>query len=264
MTEKQVLERQIVKLGNSAGVVLPREWLNGRAKIQLVEKPLDIKSDVFNILSQYLEEAIGIYLVGSYARGEQTNKSDVDVLVITDKTNKKINVGKYHLILITQKSIEDVLMINVMPILPMIMEAKPLLNSSWIKRYREAKITKRNLRWHLEIIKSGLKLIKLSMSLGKELERSCSDSTAYSLILHLRSIYIVDCLKKKRLWGNREFLKLIKEISGSLRAYDGYLRVKNDNKILMDGLPLQEAEKLYDYISKKIKEQEKWLKAKKE
>ena len=57
---------------------------------------------------------------------------------------------------------------------------------------------------------------------------------------------------------------MIKEISGSLRAYDGYLRVKNDNKILMDGLPLQEAEKLYDYISKKIKEQEKWLKAKKE
>lgn len=264
MITKQFLERQIVKVGNSAGVILPREWLNGKAKIQLVEKPLNIKRDIFNILNSYLEDIIGIYVVGSYARSEQTNKSDVDVLVITNKNNKKIDVGKYHIILITQKGVEDTLRTNIMPLLPMIIEAKPLLNSKFIEEYKKIKITGRNLKWHLEIVKSGLKIIKSSMGLTKDSERNCADSVAYSLILHLRSVYIIDCLRNKKLWNRNEFLRLIKSISGSLKAYEGYLRVKNNNKILMEELPLKESGKLYNYISKRIEEQEKWLKAKKE
>ena len=65
------LVRKIVRVGNSAGVVLPREWLNGTAKVELVRKPLDIKGDILKILEPYLEDISGIYLVGSYARGEQ-------------------------------------------------------------------------------------------------------------------------------------------------------------------------------------------------
>ena len=77
----QELIKPIVKFGNSAGVILPREWLNGKAKIELVEKPLNINKDILEILEPYFNDIQGIYLVGSYARGEQTQESDIDVLV---------------------------------------------------------------------------------------------------------------------------------------------------------------------------------------
>ena len=83
------LIKPIVKVGNSAGVILPKEWLNGQASVKLVSRPISIKKDVLEILSPYLDEVIGAYLVGRYARDEETEKSDVDVLVVTNKTSKK-------------------------------------------------------------------------------------------------------------------------------------------------------------------------------
>ena len=62
--------------------------------------------------------------------------------------------------------------------------------------------------------------------------------------------------------SNKEFLSLIKKITGSIKSYEGYIRSKNNGKIKED-LPIEEAEKLYHYINKKIKEQEKWAKIKK-
>ena len=56
---------------------------------------------------------------------------------------------------------------------------------------------------------------------------------------------------------------LIKEISGSLNAYEIYLNVKSRNT-LGYGLKREEAEKLMNYINKKIKDVEKWLKEKKD
>ena len=87
-----ILTKRIVKVGNSAGVVLPREWLDGTAKIELVRKPIDIKKDVFKIIDPYLEHILGIYLTGSYARGEESERSDVDILVITNNINKKMKI----------------------------------------------------------------------------------------------------------------------------------------------------------------------------
>ena len=96
--------------------------------------------------------------------------------------------------------------------------------------------------------------IELSESSG-----SCSDdATAYSLILRLRSIYFVECLRKNKKWGTEEFKGIIKKIAGSLNSYEGYLRVKNDKKT-NEELSIKEARKLYNYIMKKINEQEKWL-----
>ena len=56
----QELIKPIVRVGNSAGIVLPREWLNGKAKVELIEKPIDIKRDILEILEPYLEDVVGI------------------------------------------------------------------------------------------------------------------------------------------------------------------------------------------------------------
>ncbi len=255
------LIKPIVKVGNSAGVVLPKEWLNGKAEVRLVEKPLDIKKDIFDILEPYLEDVMGIYLVGSYARGEATSRSDVDVLVITNKTSEKIEKGKYSIIIITKENVERALEDNVILILSMIKEAKPLVNKDLIKEYKKTKLTKKNLKWYIEITKSALKINKGFIDLEDE-GKKIGDAVAYSLILHLRNTYIVDCLKKGILWDNKQLRNLIKKVSGSLEAYEGYLRVK-ENKQVRKNLPIIETKKLYNYLLKKIEEHGKWLKVKK-
>ena len=78
---KQELIKPIVKVGNSAGIILPKEWLNGKEKVELIETPKDIKKELLEVLDSYLPDIIGIYLTGSYARGEETPESDIDILV---------------------------------------------------------------------------------------------------------------------------------------------------------------------------------------
>jgi predicted nucleotidyltransferase len=254
------LIKPIVKVGNSAGVILPREWLNGKAKIELIAKPLNIKNEIFEMLEEYLSDVVGIYLVGSYARGEETEGSDIDVLVITNKINKRIEKGKYNLILISLTEIKDALETNILPILPMIKEAKPLLNGNLINLYNKTKLTNKNLSWHIKITKSALKVNRASLNLSREMDsKYMGDATSYSLVLHLRSLYIVDCLIKNKQWSNKELLSLIKRITGSFKSYQGYLRVKTHEKS-KEELPIEEAEKLFNYIGYKITEQEKWVK----
>ena len=88
---EQELIKPIVKVGNSAEVLMPKEWINGKEYIKLIKKPLNLKKDILEILDSYLEDILGVYLVGSYERNEQKDESDVDVLVITEKENKKIS-----------------------------------------------------------------------------------------------------------------------------------------------------------------------------
>lgn len=262
---KQELIKPIVRVGNSAGVILPKNWIDGTAKIKLIQKPLDIEKDILKILGPYLKDIVGIYLIGSYARGEQTERSDVDVLVITENKNEKITKGRYNILLISQKKLEDSVKTFALPMIPMIKEAKPIMNKKLIEEYRKKiKLSKKNLKWYLDITKLGIELSKASIIVDKERDsKYCSDAVSYSLVLNLRSTYIVGCIKKKQKWSTAGLLSLIKEVSGSLEAYKGYLRVKNDEKT-KETIPIEEAEKLLNHISKKLKEHEKWAKAKKE
>jgi len=253
------LMRPIVRVGNSAGVILPKEWLNGKARVELVEKPLNIKRDVLELLEPYLDDIQGIYLVGSYARGEQTDRSDVDVLVITDDVNKKIKQGKYEIIFIPKGKVEKALENSAFPIIPMLREAKSIMNNELIDNYRKYPLTKKNLHWAIELAKSAMKINRKSIDLDRDWPSNCSDATAYSLVLRLRERYIVDCIRKNKLWSTKGLLALIKRIASSLKAYEGYLRVKEDRKKDLEELPIREAESLYNYIVKKLKDEERWL-----
>lgn len=254
------LIKPVVRLGNSACVLLPKSWVDGKAKVELVEKPLDLKKDLFEILSPYLTEVQGIYIVGSYARGEETIESDVDVLVITNTIKKLIKKGKYDITLIPKENVENQLKKNILPLLPMLIEAKSLLNADLLKPYKNTKLTRKNLQFHIETTKSAMNVVREAIKLTKDLnEKKISDAYAYSLILRLRGIYIVGCLIKNKEWNKKDLLKIIKSISGSLVAYKRYAASKLDKK-MEDKLPIEEAEKLHDYVVKKIKEQENWIK----
>ncbi len=247
------LTRKIIKVGNSAGVILPRELVGGKALVEIVEEPLDLDKDILEILRAFLADIVGIYLAGSYARGEQKEYSDVDVLAISNNTNKRIVQGKYNIIIITEKELEGDIENNALPLLPMLLEAKPIINSVLLEKYKKSKLTKRSLSAQKDLIFSSLKLVNSAMKFEGEFEENFSDAIAYSLVLNLRSLYIIECLSKGRDWSNKEFIKIIKKISGSVEAYNGYLRIKTKKKT-ENNLVKEEAYKISAYIERKMKE----------
>lgn len=255
--------KKTIKLGNSAGVLLPKEFLNTYVKVVL--QPLNIERDILDILieKKILKNILGCYLIGSYARKEQTIESDVDVLAITDKINKRIKKGRYEIICVSKEEVERQLTENIFPILPMIKEAKIIINDNLIKEHIDSPLTKKNLKWHIDTTKSAMRVVKEYIKLAEEMEEKVSDAASYSLILRLRTLYIIDCLRKGRLWKKKEFLDLIKKISGSLIAYERYLDSKNNNAKRYK-LPIEEAKKLMDYINKNIIKVEKWVKEKRD
>jgi len=255
---EQKLVRSIIKVGNSAGVLLPKRWLNGEARVELISKPLNIKKDIFEILDQYLNDIQGIYLIGSYARGEYTERSDIDILAITNKENKKIKKGRYNIILISQNNMEERLKEDILPLLPMLREAKSLLNMPLIKEYKRTPLTKKNLKWHIETTKSVMQVNKRFIEISEIQNEKVSDDVIYSLILRLREIYIINCLIKNKKPTTKGILDLIMQITKSKDSYEAYLRSK-DNKPEREKISVQEANKLYNYIKKEIKQQERWL-----
>lgn len=261
------MENEIVKktirVGNSAGVILPKEWLNTEVKIVL--QPLNIEKDVLDILrtEKFLGKISGIYLTGSYARGEQTIDSDIDILVITNSFNNRIKRGKYDFLFISKDKIEDQLRENALPILPMLRESKIILNENLIKKYLNTELNQENLKWHIETTIKMMNEVQEDINFAKKINGMVSDASAYSLILRLRTLYIIDCIRKNKLANKKEFLKLIKKISGSDNAYQRYVYAKNNNP-LESKLQINDAEKLRSFALDKIKDIKKWLKGKKD
>ncbi len=263
----ETIIRKTRAVGNSSGVLLPRHWLNKKVVVTLAElSEKEILKEVIEILynKKILSSVLGIYLVGSYARKEQTKESDVDILIITkehDKT-REIKENIYSILVIPKNRLEKNLEKNILPLLPMIKESKTLLNDSLIKNYKDIKLTKKNLEFHLETTKSALEINRASIALSKNLGEKCPNGVLYSLILRLREIYIIDCLINEKMWSKKGFLKFLEKIPGSKEAHQIYLKVKN-NENTNKRLEINKIEKLINYISKKIKEHEKWVKRKK-
>jgi predicted nucleotidyltransferase len=198
-----------------------------------------------------LKNILGIYLVGSYARNEETRESDVDALVITDEVNKKIRKGKYEIILISKDNLEKTLRRNAMPLLPMIKEAKPIMNEELINRYKTIKPNQKNLKWILEITESSRKICRESIKISKELDENASDEIMYSLILGLRTVYTIDSLKNNKISTTKGLIELIEKITNSRESYNAYLRVKNEKKT-KSVISTEIAEKLNNYIIEKL------------
>lgn len=246
------LIKKITKAGNSSNVLLPKGWLGGTARVELIEKPLNTTEDILRILSPYLKNILGIYLVGSHARGEETERSDVDVLVITNNLNKKIKKGRYEMILISEQILRERLERNILPILPMLKEAKAIMNEGLLEKYKNIMPNKKNLKWIIDITKSAQKMNKILISMSEENE-NISDGIAYSLILGLRTVYIIDCLKKNKIPTSKGLKNLVFKLTKTEEPYHAYLRSKN-NKPDAESISPDIAEKLNEYVIGRLNE----------
>lgn len=251
------LTKQIIKVGNSAGVILPREWCGGKARVELIEKPLNIKKDILEILDPYLENILGVYIVGSYARGEQTADSDVDVLVISDNINKRIERGKYEISIYPVNKIKKTLKKNPIMIYPRLIEGKTILNDLLLKELQAVKISKNQFKEFIGDCKSFIKMDKEFLELDKlEGDLVDSNSVIYSLILRLRAMFLIKGILNNKVYSKKEFKKwLINYLQNKedfQNAYLIYEGIRDDKKIKVK-IKISLAQKLLDLLKKEVK-----------
>ncbi|MBU1136547.1 MAG: nucleotidyltransferase domain-containing protein [Nanoarchaeota archaeon] len=263
----KTITKTTTRLGNSAGVLLPASWLNAIVNVKLVESPKnysELINQLFIILKKELPSIKSLMIAGSYAREEQTKNSDIDVIILNNE-NKHKKIGKFDMLYLTEKKIKQDLEKNALPLLPMLREAKPIINGNLINKYAKYPINKKNVKWHIDTTKTMMQEVKKDIEFSKRLKENTSYASVYSLVLRLRTLYIIECLIKKKAWKNKEFLNLLKKITSSLNIYEEYSKIKSSKKTAKNSkVNIEKAEKLMDYINKKTKEIEKCLNEKKD
>jgi len=248
--------KRAVKAGNSSAVILPRAWLNKEVRVELIKKDHKIiLSEVIHILTKYLDlsNVISIYLTGSYARGDESKDSDIDILVITkDHGREAIQEGMYNILLVSEKLLQQKLKSDLLPIGQMIKEGKPLLNSKFLENIK-IKVTKDNVKWYLNTTEDKLRIIEKALQNNKTKTSKISDSLAYTLVLRIRTLYIIKKLIESKSYFKKDFIQIIKSISKSDNPYKSYLTIKQDEKDNYQ-TSLNEVERLYKYLKKQLSE----------
>lgn len=247
--------KKAVKAGNSSAVILPRAWLNKDIRVELIKKTHEsMLYESLEIIKKYikLEEIISVYLTGSYARGEEDENSDIDILVITNNTDKEmICEGIYNILLVSEQLLKQKLEQDLFPVGQMIKEAKALLNSHYLDSI-EVKVTKKNVKWYIDTTQDKIKLIKRVIEKAKKDNKKINGRVIYTLILRIRTLYIIKKLIENKDYSKKEFLKIIKNISKG-NSYEEYLNVKNELKD-EKRVSVEEAEELYNYLEKELTE----------
>ncbi len=262
----EVQIKRAVRAGNSSAVILPRAWLDKEVRVELAKKtPETMLIEVISILKNYikLEEVTGIYLTGSYARGEEKEDSDIDILVVTSNIDKEmIREGIYNILIVSESLIRQKLSQDLFPIGQMIKEAEPLLNSGYLNSI-DIKVTKKNIKWYIDTTEEKLKLIWKIVNNARKANKKYLDArVGYTLVLRIRTMYIAKKLIENKDYSNRDFLKIIKNISKGAGAYEGYLAVKN-NLEAKNKISVEEISRLYGYLGFQLNEIKNLIKFKK-
>lgn len=193
-----MITKLVQKFGNSGHVVLPKGYVGKRIRFIAEPKTFDdIKSEIFEILKPYLESILGVYLYGSYARNEQTVDSDIDILVITNtKLIIKGKVDDYTIVSATLAQIEETLNAHAVLILPIIKEAKTIINPDLLEKYKGYKFTNSNTKSFLDSTAKVLELNKKGMELDFEI-----GSLVYSLMLRIRGLLMIKIIINNGLYS---------------------------------------------------------------
>ena len=244
----ETILKQAREVGTSAGVLLPRSWLNKQVVVTLFQPSKEkMAQDIMSFLfkEKLNEEAKGIYLFGSYSRGDFDFNSDIDILVITKTINKLVNYNNYEILFVSEKSFLKNIS-NSLIYMSILKEVEVILNEELISKYKIGKI-KLNTKKILQEIDRMLKINKENIKMYRENNLNIPDGVAYSAVLRLRELYLIKCIFHNKSYQKKDFL----ELAGD-KPYSAYLRVKR-NEREFNSISSEE-------LAKIIKLSEKWLK----
>ena len=229
MIEAKVVQR----FGNSGHVVLPKEYIGKRIRFIIEPNTFEnIKFEIVKILKPYLENILGVYLYGSYARNEQTISSDADILVIANKKLKIMDkIDGYSIISTTITELESTLKKNAVLMLPIIKEAMTIINPDLLEKYKGHKFTKKNTKWFIYNSAYVLELNEKGIDLDFEV-----GSLVYSLMLRARGLLIIKLMLNSKLYSKASLFSYLKDNKFSQdkikEFYRIYSKERDDIKII--------------------------------
>jgi len=227
---------EVRKWGNGGGILLPREWLGKQVRLFLIDRTLEIRKEVLAILEPYLEDIMGVYLVGSYARGDQKKESDIDIFVISKESKKSIKSGKYEIEIMPIKHVLALMLHYPPAIYPKFMDAKPILNKGLLDEIKNLKPAQNSM---LRYLNDCRKTVRIDKELIEEDRREGnllrSTSVVYSSILRLRALYMMKQAAGHKRYSTEAFEAwLAAELNVShedlMEIYEVYKSVLNNRK----------------------------------
>jgi len=121
--------RKTIKVGNSAGVLLPKYLLGADVRIMVVNPPLNIKRDTSRILEPFLEDIIGIYLL-------KLEKKKAQILAVSTKLSQQIEKGNYRIDIVPLNTLKKSLKQN-KSLAEKIKTAKTIINKKLLLELRQ-------------------------------------------------------------------------------------------------------------------------------
>lgn len=244
---------QITKIvqesGNSGHVYLPKEMVGRKVIVTLAEKSTaEIEDEILGLMRPHIKHILGIYIYGSYARGEETQESDIDILAITDgEVNIQKRVGEYEITSMTVEQLKKTLDYNALLILPAIKEAMPILNHKLIDDFRGQGLTKKNTKWYIESTKSSLVLAEDWI---KDRDMVSMPNIVYPLVMRLRGMHMLLSLAGRSSYSNKivdESLRKAGMNIDKVRQLNRMYREKRDDKsISHNSLTYEDIVRLYN------------------
>ncbi len=258
MEEKII--RKVTGIGNGAHIFAPKEWLHDEVVIIRVPKK-NPREELVKLLSPHLDKIIAVFLYGSYARDEQTSKSDMDAFVISTK-KFSIKSKDIEVIVVPEEKIETAKKINPILFYSILQEAKPIINQTYLEKLRKEKIKPVYFKDFLEDTKRLIEINKDMIELDKlDKNKNISESTIYSLVLRLRGIFITNLLLKRKEYSNKVFRDfLVKNSKINYEKIYNIYRSVRDNKKTEEKVKIEEAESLLNLLIKETQKLKKKLK----
>ncbi len=126
---RRIFMKKAIKVGNSAGVLLPKKFLGSDVRVIILKRPPHIRKDAVNILEPYLENILGIYIIN-------ISEKNIDLIAVSTNIQEIIHKGRYKISIVpiskikkdlkTQKTLQE-----------KIKQAKPVLNKPLLLELRK-------------------------------------------------------------------------------------------------------------------------------
>jgi len=252
---KEQIRKKVVKSGNGGAVWVPKNWLGEEIMVTRIETPKSsLEEELINILLPYLKDISGVFLYGSYARKEETQDSDADILVIAKNKLKIENTKKFDINFIEIKKIKEIVKKNPF-VYSIINESKPIINSYLLDELKQSKKDFRSfIKWFKETTNDNIKSTKELIYLDEiDSNYLTSYSIVYSLILRLKGIFLIKSVLKNMEFSNYSFKKFIIKFIPEFefkKIYRIYRNIRNDEKIEDVKIDMSIVKKLLEILKK--------------
>lgn len=242
--------RRAVEIGNGAAVYVPKEYKGKQVLIVLPEGIEEIKKRVLTKLIDFMPNILGVYLYGSYARGESTKESDIDVLIIVQEKDEKIKTlfDDIDVRILTLDGIKKSIKNFPVPIVLVLKEAEVFLNPLLLEELKKEKYSLKGLRWHFEEIKGMVKIIEGFIKLD---DKNINASHIYSLIMRARVLYMIECLLRNKIFSNEGVKKKLLNYGLNEKVFENYYKIYQkirNNEVVEEKIDKKEIERLIKII----------------